>query len=78
MPSSIRCGIYGTTSRNCVVGSSGTILNLAEIAAKTLHPSGGLPDNILTYKDLKKVIDLIRSTSARTAQESSGDEPGAG
>jgi exopolyphosphatase / guanosine-5'-triphosphate,3'-diphosphate pyrophosphatase len=48
---------------DCAIGSSGTVMNLAEIAEKTLHPSAGSSVNAsgmsLTYKDLKKVIELL-------------------
>jgi exopolyphosphatase/guanosine-5'-triphosphate,3'-diphosphate pyrophosphatase len=41
------------------VGSSGSIMNLADIAQKALHPEGNSPSGVLTYRDLKKVIDLL-------------------
>ena len=41
------------------VGSSGSIMNLADIAQKALHPAGTSPSGVLTYRDLKKVIDLL-------------------
>ena len=41
------------------VGSSGSIMNLADIAAKALHPEEGVPVGVLTYRDLKKAIDLL-------------------
>ncbi|MCX6689735.1 MAG: Ppx/GppA phosphatase family protein [Methanoregula sp.] len=41
------------------VGSSGTIENLAEIAAKTFHPNKNTAGNELSYRDLKKVIELL-------------------
>jgi len=48
---------------DCIIGSSGTIMNLAEIAEKALHSSsgssGGASGQTLSYKDLKKVIDLL-------------------
>jgi len=37
------------------IGSSGTILNLAEIAARTLHQNGSAKADELSYRDLKKV-----------------------
>jgi exopolyphosphatase/guanosine-5'-triphosphate,3'-diphosphate pyrophosphatase len=43
------------------VGSSGTIMNLAEIAQKAFHQDGNYVENVLTYKDLRKVIDLLCS-----------------
>ncbi|MGA2912418.1 MAG: Ppx/GppA phosphatase family protein [Methanoregula sp.] len=44
-----------------VIGSSGTIINLAEIAQKAYHQNENTGENILTYKDLRKVIDLLCS-----------------
>lgn len=41
------------------VGSSGTIENLAEITAKTIHPNKNTTKNTLSYRDLKKVIGLL-------------------
>jgi len=43
------------------IGSSGTIMNLADIAQKAFHEIGNPGENILTYKDLRKVIDLLCS-----------------
>jgi exopolyphosphatase/guanosine-5'-triphosphate,3'-diphosphate pyrophosphatase len=60
---------------DCVVGSSGTIMNLAEIAAKALHPSEGSPDQILTYRDLKKVIDLLCSLPLEQRKKVPGINP---
>ena len=34
-------------------------MNLADIAAKALHPEEGVPVGVLTYRDLKKAIDLL-------------------
>jgi exopolyphosphatase/guanosine-5'-triphosphate,3'-diphosphate pyrophosphatase len=41
------------------IGSSGTIMNLAEIAQKAIHQNGNTGDPGLSYKDLQKVIDLL-------------------
>ena len=41
------------------VGSSGSIMNLADIAQKAVHPEGNSLSGVLTYRDLKKVIDLL-------------------
>lgn len=41
------------------VGSSGSIMNLAEIAQKALSKEVPTPPGTLTYRDLKKVIDLL-------------------
>jgi exopolyphosphatase/guanosine-5'-triphosphate,3'-diphosphate pyrophosphatase len=43
------------------VGSSGTIMNLAEIAAKIRHADGGGDETRLSVKDLQKVIGLLCS-----------------
>ncbi|MHB8052674.1 MAG: Ppx/GppA phosphatase family protein [Methanoregula sp.] len=43
------------------IGSSGTIMNLAEIAQKAIHQNGSNGDPVLSSKDLQKVIDLICS-----------------
>ncbi len=43
------------------VGSSGSIMNLADIAQKALHPEGNAPSGVITYRDLKKAIDLLCS-----------------
>jgi exopolyphosphatase/guanosine-5'-triphosphate,3'-diphosphate pyrophosphatase len=44
-----------------IIGSSGTIMNLAEIAVKTLHSPGDSPGTgaVLSLKDLQKVIDML-------------------
>ncbi|MFA6331385.1 MAG: Ppx/GppA phosphatase family protein [Methanoregula sp.] len=48
---------------DCAIGSSGTIMNLAEIAEKALHTPGKTPSGAsgpaLSYKDLKKVIEIL-------------------
>lgn len=43
------------------IGSSGTIMNLAEIAQKAIHQNGSNGDPVLSSKDLQKVTDLICS-----------------
>jgi len=43
------------------IGSSGTIMNLAEIAQKAIHPNSSTGDTVLSGKDLQKVIDLLCS-----------------
>ncbi|OPX65030.1 MULTISPECIES: Ppx/GppA phosphatase family protein [unclassified Methanoregula] len=43
------------------IGSSGTITNLAEIAAKTRNADGGSDEEILSLKDLQKVIAMLCS-----------------
>lgn len=43
------------------IGSSGTVMNLAEIAQKAIHHAGDNGDPVLSTKDLRKVIDLLCS-----------------
>jgi exopolyphosphatase/guanosine-5'-triphosphate,3'-diphosphate pyrophosphatase len=43
------------------IGSSGTIMNLAEIAEKAFHPNGSNGDQVLVSKDLQKVTELLCS-----------------
>ena len=43
------------------IGSSGTIMNLAEIAQKAIHQNGSNGDPVLSLKDLQKVIGLLCS-----------------
>jgi exopolyphosphatase/guanosine-5'-triphosphate,3'-diphosphate pyrophosphatase len=43
------------------IGSSGTIMNLAEIAQKAIHGNGSNGNPVLTMKDLQKVIGLLCS-----------------
>jgi exopolyphosphatase / guanosine-5'-triphosphate,3'-diphosphate pyrophosphatase len=43
------------------IGSSGTIMNLAEIAQKVIHQNGSNGDSVLSGKDLQKVIELLCS-----------------
>jgi exopolyphosphatase/guanosine-5'-triphosphate,3'-diphosphate pyrophosphatase len=43
------------------IGSSGTIMNLAEIAQKATHQNCSNGDPVLSAKDLQKVVDLLCS-----------------
>jgi len=43
------------------IGSSGTIMNLAEIAQKAIHGNDSNNNPVLSMKDLQKVIDLLCS-----------------
>jgi len=43
------------------IGSSGTIMNLAEIAQKATHQTCSNGDPVLSAKDLQKVVDLLCS-----------------
>ena len=57
------------------IGSSGTIMNLAEIAQKAFHQDGNYVENILTYKDLRKVIDLLCSLPLEQRRKIPGINP---
>jgi exopolyphosphatase/guanosine-5'-triphosphate,3'-diphosphate pyrophosphatase len=57
------------------VGSSGTIMNLAEIAQKTFHQNGNSGDTILSHKDLRKVIDLLCSLPLEQRRKIPGINP---
>jgi len=43
------------------IGSSGTIMNLFEIAQKSVHHEGNSGEGVLSYKDLRKVIGVLCS-----------------
>jgi len=64
---------------DCAIGSSGTIINLAEIAERTLHAANGSPGNhsgqTLTYKDLKKVIELLSELPLEQRRKVPGMNP---
>ena len=57
------------------VGSSGSIMNLAEIAQQALHPEGTATPGVLTYRDLKKVIDLLCSLPLEERRRVPGINP---
>jgi exopolyphosphatase/guanosine-5'-triphosphate,3'-diphosphate pyrophosphatase len=57
------------------VGSSGSIMNLAEIAQKTFHTDVLSPPGVLTYRDLKKVIDLLCALPLEERRKVSGINP---
>ncbi len=57
------------------IGSSGTIMNLAEIAQKALHQNGNSAENVLVYKDLRKVIDLLCSLPLEQRRKIPGMNP---
>jgi exopolyphosphatase/guanosine-5'-triphosphate,3'-diphosphate pyrophosphatase len=57
------------------IGSSGTIMNLADIAQKAFHQTGNSGENILTYKDLRKVIDLLCSLPLEQRRKIPGINP---
>jgi exopolyphosphatase/guanosine-5'-triphosphate,3'-diphosphate pyrophosphatase len=57
------------------IGSSGTIMNLAEIAQKAFHHDENYSENILSYKDLRKVIDLLCSLPLEQRRKIPGINP---
>lgn len=58
------------------IGSSGSIMNLAEIAQRALHPHGDPADAaVLSYKDLRKVIDLLCSLPLEQRRKVPGINP---
>jgi exopolyphosphatase / guanosine-5'-triphosphate,3'-diphosphate pyrophosphatase len=60
---------------DCAIGSSGTIMNLAEIAQKTLRPQAVPNDAGLSHKDLRKVIDLLCSLPLEQRRKVPGINP---
>lgn len=71
--------IIRSAGPDCAVGSSGTVMNLAEISGKALRPSGGPADSSrglsLSYKDLKKVISLLCSMTLEQRRKIPGINP---
>ncbi|MEI7856955.1 MAG: Ppx/GppA phosphatase family protein [Methanomicrobiales archaeon] len=59
---------------DCAVASSGTAMNLAEIAQKALHPNEN-SEHILTYRDLKKAIGIICSLPLEQRRKIPGINP---
>jgi len=62
-------------STDCAIGSSGTIMNLAEMAQKNFHPGNGQGDPTISYKDLKKLIDLLCSLPLDQRRKVAGMNP---
>jgi exopolyphosphatase/guanosine-5'-triphosphate,3'-diphosphate pyrophosphatase len=60
---------------DCAVGSSGTIMNLAEIAQKALPPRTEEKDLTLSSADLRRVIDLLCSLSIEERRKIPGINP---
>ncbi len=60
------------------IGSSGTIMSLAEIAAKALHAanSGNAAAATLTLRDLRKVISILCPLTVRQRRRVPGMNPG--
>jgi len=63
------------TPLDCAIGSSGSIINLAEIAHKVLHPDSPSLDLILSYKDLKKISELLCSLPLEQRRKVPGINP---
>jgi exopolyphosphatase/guanosine-5'-triphosphate,3'-diphosphate pyrophosphatase len=57
------------------VGSSGTIMNLFEIAQKAFHQVGNSGEGVLSYKDLWKVIGLLCSLPLEQRRKIPGMNP---
>jgi exopolyphosphatase/guanosine-5'-triphosphate,3'-diphosphate pyrophosphatase len=62
-------------SIDCALGSSGTVINLAEIARRALHPQAPAGNLDLSYKDLRKVIDLLCSLPLEQRRKVPGINP---
>jgi exopolyphosphatase / guanosine-5'-triphosphate,3'-diphosphate pyrophosphatase len=60
---------------DCAIGSSGTIINLAEIAQKTLPPHAISQEPALSHKDLRRVIDLLCSLPLEQRRKVPGINP---
>jgi exopolyphosphatase/guanosine-5'-triphosphate,3'-diphosphate pyrophosphatase len=56
-------------------GSSGTIINLAEIARRVCYPDDTSPRTSLRFKDLRKVIKLLCSAPLDTRRKIPGINP---
>jgi exopolyphosphatase/guanosine-5'-triphosphate,3'-diphosphate pyrophosphatase len=57
------------------IGSSGTIINLAEIAQKAIHQNGSNGDLVLSGKDLQKVTALLCSLTLDQRRKVPGMNP---
>lgn len=60
---------------NCAIGSSGTIMNLAEIAQKTLPPHALQADPTLSHGELQRVIGLLCSLPLEQRKKVPGINP---
>ncbi|NTW92997.1 MAG: Ppx/GppA family phosphatase, partial [Methanoregulaceae archaeon] len=58
----------------CALASSGTAMNLAEIAGKALHPNGG-SELVVTHRDLRKVIGILCSVPLEQRRKIPGMNP---
>jgi exopolyphosphatase/guanosine-5'-triphosphate,3'-diphosphate pyrophosphatase len=57
------------------VGSSGSIMNLADIVQRSPHTEQNVPAGVLTYRDLKKTIDLLCALPLEERRKSPGINP---
>ncbi|MEN6443893.1 MAG: Ppx/GppA phosphatase family protein [Methanoregula sp.] len=64
-----------TARPDLMIGSSGTIMNLADIADKAFHSGNGSAEKTLTYRDLKKVITLLCSLPLEERRKIPGINP---
>jgi exopolyphosphatase / guanosine-5'-triphosphate,3'-diphosphate pyrophosphatase len=64
-----------TQKPDLAVGSSGTIMNLAEIANRTLHQEVTVKEPVLFHKDLKRTIDLLCSLPLEERKKIPGINP---
>lgn len=60
---------------DCVVGSSGTIMNLAEIAQKTLPPHVQQAEPVLTATDLQRIVGILSSLPLEKRRKVPGINP---
>jgi len=60
---------------DCAIGSSGTIMNLAEIAQKALPQHTPSPEPVLSHADLQKVIGLLCSLPLEQRKKVPGINP---
>lgn len=57
------------------VGSSGSIMNLAEIAQKTLHPGAVPVESRISHKDLCRIIDILAALPLEQRKKVPGINP---
>lgn len=60
---------------DCAIGSSGTVMNLAEIAQRTLPPHAIPAEPVMSHKDLRRVIDLLCSLPLEQRKKVPGINP---
>jgi len=69
----------GSLKPECAIGGSGTIVNLAEIAVKALHPASVTEPrsngHTLKYKELKKIIELLSPLTLEQRRRVPGINP---